>query len=99
LGTRSDIQDAYKLVPSPKFQWHLYGFKWLGKFFLDTTTVFGSKAAPGLFDPFPDNIVNIVCTMGNIPKTSVHRQLDYVPIMSQARWNGSPNCTEKCAKK
>ncbi len=68
IFAKQDIQDAYKLIPNPQEQWHLYGFEWLGKFFLDTTTVFGSKAAPASFDPFPETIVNIVCTMGKIPK-------------------------------
>jgi len=29
---KSDIQDAYKLVPNPVTEWRLYGFKWLGQF-------------------------------------------------------------------
>ncbi len=80
--SKQDIQDAYKLIPNPQEQWHLYGFEWLGKFFFDTTTVFGSKAAPASFDPLPETMVNIVCSLGKIPKTSVHRQLDDVPIVS-----------------
>ncbi len=37
---KSDIQDAYKLVPVPTEEWQLYGFKWLGKVFFDTTLVY-----------------------------------------------------------
>jgi hypothetical protein len=54
----------------------------LGKFFQDTTTVFGSKLAPASFDPLPETVVNIVCTIKGIPKKWVHRQLDDVPIVS-----------------
>jgi hypothetical protein len=79
---KEDIQDAYKLIPNPVEQWHLYGFEWLGRFFFDTTTVFGSKAAPASFDALPETIVNIVCTLENIPKRCVHRQLDDVPVVS-----------------
>jgi hypothetical protein len=79
---KEDIQDAYKLIPNVKEQWHLYGFEWLGKYFFDTTTVFGSKAAPASFDSLPETIVNIVCTLGEIPKKCVHRQLDDVPVVS-----------------
>jgi hypothetical protein len=79
---KEDIQDAYKLIPNAQEQWHLYGFEWLGKFFFDTTTVFGSKAAPASFDSLPETIVNIVCTLGEIPKKCVHRQLDDVPVVS-----------------
>jgi hypothetical protein len=82
IFSKQDIQDTYKLIPVPEEQWHLYGFEWLGKYFFDTTTVFGSKAAPASFDPLAETIVNIVCTLGKIPKTCVHRQLDDVPMVS-----------------
>jgi hypothetical protein len=69
---KEDIQDAYKLIPNAEEQWHLYGFEWLGKYFYDTTTVFGSKASPASFDSLPETIVNIVCTLEEIPKKCVH---------------------------
>jgi hypothetical protein len=65
---KPDIRDAYKLIPSPKSQWNCYGFSWLGMNFFDSTTVFGSAAAPASFDPLPETVVNIVCTMTNTPK-------------------------------
>ncbi len=43
LMSKTDIQDAYKLIPIPVTDWRYYGFKWLRRFFVDTTTVFGSK--------------------------------------------------------
>jgi hypothetical protein len=82
LISKTDIQDAYKLIPNPISDWRLYGFTWLGKFFVDTTTVFGSKTAPASFDPLPETLVNIVCTIKRIPKVWVHRQLDDVPIVA-----------------
>jgi hypothetical protein len=85
--SKSDIQDAYKVIPNAKHQHHLYGMKWLGKFFYDKTTVFGSAAAPAWFDPFSALLVNIVCTMNNIPKKYVHRQLDDVPMASPKNSN------------
>ncbi len=80
--SKSDIQDAYKLIPNDKKQHRLYGFKWLGKFFYDKTTVFGSAAAPAWFDPLSELIVLIVCTLFKIPRKYVHRQLDDVPMVS-----------------
>jgi hypothetical protein len=53
IFSKQDIQDAYKLIPNPRDQWHYYRFEWLGRFFFNTTTVFGSKAAPASFDPSP----------------------------------------------
>ncbi len=82
LMSKTDIQDAYKLIPNPVPEWKYYGFTWLGKFFVDTTTVFGSKTAPASFDPLPETIVNITCSIKKIPKTWIHRQLDDVPIVS-----------------
>ncbi len=85
LISKTDIQDAYKLIPNPVPEWRYYGFSWLGKFFVDTTTVFGSKIAPASFDPLPETTVNITCSIKKIPKTWVHRQLDDVPIVSLRR--------------
>jgi hypothetical protein len=79
---KSDIQDAYKLIPNPVPEWRLYGFKWLGQFFFDTTLVFGSKCAPANFDCLAETLVNIVCTEENLNKGMVHRQLDDVPVVS-----------------
>jgi hypothetical protein len=80
--SKTDIMDAYKLIPNAVDQWRLYGFEWLGKFFYDTRTVFGSRAAPAFFDSLPETLVNIVCCLENVPKRFVHRQLDDVPIVS-----------------
>jgi hypothetical protein len=85
LMSKTDIQDAYKLIPNPVPEWRYYGFEWLGKFFVDTTTMFGSKTAPASFDPLPETIVNITCSIKKIPKNWIHRQLDDVPIVSPRR--------------
>ncbi len=68
IFSKQDIQDAYKLIPNPQEQWQLYGFEWLGKFFFDTTTVFGSKAAPASFDPLPETMVNIALPLVRFPR-------------------------------
>jgi len=80
--SKSDIKDAFKLIPNAEDQWNLYGFEWLGKYFFDTSTVFGSRAAPAFFDSLPETIVNVVCCLEQIPKKFVHRQLDDVPIVT-----------------
>ena len=80
--TKSDICDAYKLIPGHPSQWNLFGFKWLGKYFYDITTVFGSKSAPANFDALPETLVNIICSQENIPRKWVHRQLDDIPVVS-----------------
>ena len=77
-----NIRDAYKIIPGHPSQWNCFGFKWLGKYFFDVTTVFGSKSAPAKFYSIPETIVNIVCTETEVPKNSVFRQLDDVPVVA-----------------
>ena len=46
---KSDLVDAYKLIPSHTSEWGFYDFKWLGNFFADTTIPFRSTASPTKF--------------------------------------------------
>jgi len=78
--SKYDISDAYKLIKTHKSQWGCFGFKWLGKYFYDSTTVFGSRAAPEKFDSLPETVVNMCCFFTKMPKKWVHRQLDDVPF-------------------
>ena len=84
IMSKYDIKDAYKLIRNHKEQWNCYGFKWLGKYFFDTTMVFGSKAAPEKFDSLPETLVNIACSESGLPKHWVFRQLDDVPVVAPA---------------
>jgi len=81
---KSDLVDAYKLIPIHPSNWKFYGFKWLGKFFVDTTTPFGSNTAPANFDDVGETLTNIVKTICNTPKILIHRQLDDVPVIAPA---------------
>jgi hypothetical protein len=84
---KSDLVDAYKLIPIHPSNWKYYGFKWLGKFFVDTTTPFGSNTAPANFDDVGETLTNIVQTICNTPKILIHRQLDDVPVVAPAMSN------------
>jgi hypothetical protein len=77
---KSDMADAFKLIPSHKNDWKFFGFKGLGKFFADTTNPFGSKAAPANFDDLGKTLVNIAKTLSNTPSVLINRQLDDVPV-------------------
>ena len=81
--TKSDIQDAYKLIFCTPNERKFFAFKWLGKYFLDISTPFGSKAAPVNFDNLAETIVNITKTLTRTPNCWIHRQLDDVPIVTQ----------------
>ena len=95
LMAKYDICDAYKQIAGHPVQWAAFGFRWLGKFFFDLTTVFGSKSAPANFDAVPETIVNIACTLTGVPRTIVHRQLDDVPVVSPATTNFTRKFAEK----
>ena len=85
IMAKYDICDAYKQIAGHPSQWAAFGFRWLGKYFYDITTVFGSKSAPANFDMVLKTIVNIVITLTGVPRSIVHRQLDDVPLVSPVR--------------
>ena len=72
-----------------------FGFRWLGTYFYDLTTVFGSKSALANFDSVLETVVNIVCTLADIPRNIVHRQLDDVPVISPASTDLARNFADK----
>jgi len=69
VSAKYNISEAYKLIPAAKSQWRLLGFKWLGKWFYDKTTVFGSKAALSQFDCLPETLVNIACSISGFTES------------------------------
>ncbi len=79
-----DICDAFKLIPGTPDQWRYFGFEWLGRYFFDVTTVFGSKSAPANFDGLPETAVNIARVWTGMPEKWIFRQLDDVPFVSAA---------------
>jgi hypothetical protein len=67
---KSNIVDAYKLIPDAIEQYRLFGFRWLNIYFYDKTKVFGIKEGPASFNSLPETIVNIICTLYKIPKSN-----------------------------
>jgi hypothetical protein len=82
LIAKYDIVDAFKLIPAGTDEWKFFGFQWLGKYFADITTPFGSKTAPASFDSLAETIVSVVKTMANTPENCVFRQLDDISIVA-----------------
>ena len=92
--SKTDIQDAYKMLPCHVNERRCFAFKWLDRYFIDISTPFGSKAAPSNFDDFAETIVNITKILSKTKKEWIHRQLDDVPVISPS---GS-GITEKFTK-
>ena len=88
---KTDLQDAYKLLPCSFEEKPFFGFKWLDKYFIDISTPFGSKAAPSNFDDFGETITNIAKTISKTEKKWIQRQLDDVPIVSPVNSNITEN--------
>lgn len=49
---KTDISNAFKLVPVHPSLWHLYGFKWNDNYYFYTRLAFGSRSSPKIFDCF-----------------------------------------------
>jgi hypothetical protein len=51
------------------------------------TTVFGSEAALASFDPLPETAVNLACSLSNVPKKWITRQLELsINFRANFRW-------------
>ena len=75
---KSDLVDAYKLIPCHPSDWKFFGFKWLGKIIVDSTSPFGLTGEPAGFDDFGETVTNITATISETPKIAIYRQLDDV---------------------
>jgi len=85
--SKHDLCNAYKIIPSHPSAWRLHGFSWLSKYFVDTTSIFGSKSAPAHFDCLGFVLALLAATICKIPKKFVHRTLDDTPVVSPANSN------------
>lgn len=47
---KTDISDAFKLMPIRPDQWHMHCIKWREKYFFYTQLVFGSRSSAKIFD-------------------------------------------------
>ncbi|XP_061162686.1 uncharacterized protein LOC133171907 [Saccostrea echinata] len=54
---KTDISDAFKLVPVLPEQWHMFCFKWRSQYYYYTKLSFGCRSSPKIFD----NLSQAVC--------------------------------------
>jgi hypothetical protein len=90
IFSKFDQKTAYKNVPQHPNLWPLQGFCWLGKFFFDTTTTFGSTASVSQFDTFAATLQNMALSLTQGELIAAHRQLDDLIVIRKAT---SPACT------
>ena len=85
-----DFTDAYKNIPAHPSDRRLQGFRWLGKYFVETQQVFGSKAAVAAFDGLGHTLADIAISTSKIPPHAVHRTLDDVLVVTPAGSHAGP---------
>ena len=56
LMCKTDIKDAFKLIPIKESLWPFYGVKWDNKYYFYTRLVFGSRSSPKIFDTLSEAV-------------------------------------------
>jgi hypothetical protein len=74
--SKVDQSNAYKNIGVRPSQWHLQGFKWMDKYFVETRLVFGSESAPNNYDNFSGGFSEIVRAETGLDPKLVPRVLD-----------------------
>ena len=85
--SKFDMKSAYKNVPCKVSDLRLQGFEWGGRYFTETAQVFGARTAVANYDTLGKSILSLVCSVSDIPRSLVHRQLDDVPVVAPASSN------------
>ena len=83
--SKSDLCDAYKLLPVPLSELRIQGFSWLGKFFVENCQIFGASSAPCNFDQFNHTLVDIAVLTSETNPELVLKHLDDVLSASPAK--------------
>ena len=85
-----DLRDAYKNVPAQPADFRLQGFRWLGKFFVETQLIFGARTSVAAFDRLGDTLLAVAVAISGIARRFVHRTLDDAPIVTPAFSSDGP---------
>ena len=67
---------AFKLVPVRSSLIKFQGFQFMGKFFVETQLVFGSKSSPALYDRLHKVFLLVAQIRSKVPSCYLHRTLD-----------------------
>jgi hypothetical protein len=81
---KTDIKDAYKIVPAKIEDLRLQGFALLGKYFVETRMIFGAVTAVCNYDIVGSVPYMLAQIESGIPNSLVCRAVDDVPAISPA---------------
>ena len=76
---KTDIKDAFKLLPIHPSLWPFHGIKWQGKCYYYTRLVFGSRSSPKIFDTLSVAVCWIATNVFGI-STILHLLDDFLTI-------------------
>ncbi len=82
--SKFDQKDAYKNVPTKLNELRLQGFRWLGKFFIELSQIFGAKSAVPNYDQSGHTVKDLAIIASNTPEELVFRHLDDTPVVGPA---------------
>jgi hypothetical protein len=82
IFSKFDLKDAFKNIPAKVEDRKYQGFKWLGRYFLETQMIFGASPSVSNFDQLSNTLVEIVVASEGIPRRLVNRTLDDISIVS-----------------
>ena len=79
--SKLDHKAAFKLVPVRADLVRLQGFDFLGKYFVESQLVFGSRSSPAIYDRLHEVFLLVAQLRSNTPSRFLHRTLDdFVPV-------------------
>lgn len=76
---KTDISDAFKLIPIHHSLWPFHGIAWQGKYYFFTRLVFGSRSSPKIFDTLSSAICWVSQNVFNI-ENILHLLDDFLTI-------------------
>jgi len=93
--SKSDVCDAYKIVPIPLDELRNQGFVWGNKYFVENSQIFGANSAPSNFDQVNGTVVLLAIVASDTNKVLVLKHLDDVLCVSPKKSDTCRNFTEK----
>ena len=79
LMCKTDISDAFKLVPTHPSLWPFHAIKWEEKYYFYTSLVFGSRSSPKIFDALSRAVCWIAINVFHV-KNILHLLDDFLTI-------------------
>jgi hypothetical protein len=79
-----DLNNAFKNIPARVSDLRLQGFRWLGRFFIETQQVFGAKTAAAAFDRLGGTLAGLAAVEAGCPWRWIHRTIDDTVVVTPA---------------